>query len=193
MIIAVDIDDVLCDTAGDILEFYNKRYEPKVLQSDLNQYVYLGFLGETKEEAAKKLADYNNQHMCRFIKPYDGAVEGIEALAKKHTLMVVTSRPYYIKEDTLEWLNKYFPNKFSEVHFNNKDGVDRFLPQTGIPKSVFLEKIGAEVFIEDILKYVTDCPSHIKSFLLDRPWNQGQLPENAVRVSDWKEIIDIIG
>jgi uncharacterized HAD superfamily protein len=192
VIIAVDIDDVLCDTAGDILDFYNKRYKPRISHSDLSKYVYLGFLGETKAEAAKKLADYNAQRKCRFIKPYKEAVEAIELLAKKHTLMVVTSRPYYIKEDTLEWLDRYFPDKFSEVHFNNQDDVDNFLPQSGVPKSVYLARLGAEAFVEDILKYVTDCPPNIKSFLVDRPWNQGELPKNAVRVSGWKEITDMI-
>lgn len=189
MIIAIDIDEVLCDSITPILDFYNTNYNGNLSMQDLSRFVYLGFLGNTKEEAGKKLLHYNSTDGHLKSNPIDGAKEAVDILSKKHELKIITSRPYYIKDETVTWLNQHFPNKFNEIIFNNTDNRNSHKPGNGRQKSEILNEIGAEVLIEDMLNYAIDCPNHIKVFLIDKPWNQGDTPKNVARVNSWSEII----
>lgn len=187
MIVVIDIDEVLGDTITSILDFFNKNYNGSLTHNDLGRYPYLGFLGETKEEAAEKCNRYSLEYGPHAVKPFPEAIKAVKKLSEIHELKVLTSRPYYTKKETEEWLELHFPGMFTEVLFNNKHTPETYVP--GEQKQEILKKINADVFIEDNLKYVIDCP-HVKVFLIDKPWNQGEIPNNVTRVTAWTEITE---
>ena len=61
-------------------------------------------------------------------------------------------------------------------------------------KSDVCKELGVEVMIEDSLSQAKEiAPCVRKIFLLDCPWNQGDLPMNVARVYSWDEIVEGLG
>ena len=52
------------------------------------------------------------------------------------------------------------------------------------------EKFGISVFIEDAGQIAKAMK--IPVFLFDRPWNQGKLPANVLRVKSWSQIREML-
>lgn len=94
-----------------------------------------------------------------------------------HNLVVVTSRQHVIRDETLQWIDKHYPEIFSEVHFGNhfaKSGQSK-------KKSEICKEIGADVLVDDNPKYAHECASsgmHVLLFNWERqyPWST-QPPE----------------
>ena len=58
-------------------------------------------------------------------------------------------------------------------------------------KSLICKEEGVVVFIDDYKDTILDTAKHgIKSFLMDEPWNQGELPLAVQRVKNWEEIVE---
>jgi uncharacterized HAD superfamily protein len=191
MKIVIDIDEVLADQIPEIIKFFNESYHENLSLEDLDKYVYLGFLGLTKEESKKNLLQFFETPYFRNIKPIDGAIHAIDKLSRNNELIVLTGRPYLIKKDTECWLEQYFPNKFSQIIFNNVFTKETFLPRTGSKMDICRE-IDAEIFIEDDLFFIQKCPDNLRVLLYDHPWNRKSLPPGVSRVKNWNEILERI-
>jgi uncharacterized HAD superfamily protein len=189
MIIAIDIDEVLADSITNWRNYAKNVYCIEVSDEELGKIPYLSFLGNSNEEISERIRVFNNSEHFYKTKPVEGAQDAVDLLSKDHTLKIVTSRPFGIKEQTIEWIEKYFPGKFSEIHFNNETKAKSYSLGDGRHKGEMLEELGTDVFIDDYIEYVNGCPKHIKAILLDKPWNQGKLDSNVTRVNNWPEII----
>jgi len=53
------------------------------------------------------------------IMPVYGSVEGVDILSQEHELTIITSRPNNISEKAEKWIEKYYPNKFSDIYMTN--------------------------------------------------------------------------
>lgn len=161
MIIAIDIDEVLADSITNWRKFVSEQYGVNITEKQLREMPYLSYLGDTKEEASERIRVFNDSEYFWMTKPLDGAPEAIKELANKHTLKIVASRPMGIKEQTEEWIQKYFPDMFTEIHFNNENSSKSYTLGDGLHKGEMLEGIGADIFIDDYIEYVNNCPEHI--------------------------------
>ena len=95
-----------------------------------------------------------------------GAFEVLQRLKVDHDLVVVTSRQHVIEHPTLQWLDRHFPDTFSEVHFGNHfamEGASR-------KKSEICQAINAHILIDDNPSYAYDCASNGMHVLLFN-WN----------------------
>ncbi|NTW33087.1 MAG: hypothetical protein HGB12_10750, partial [Bacteroidetes bacterium] len=125
------------------------------------------------------------------IDPVKDAQKSVETLSKKHELYVVTGRPFSTKQKTVNWLEKYFPNKFSGVYFDNKkmyeDGTEKHKT-----KSEICMELDANILIDDLLRFTNKCHEQLQVILFNRPWNQGDIPSNVKRLNSWLEITNFI-
>ena len=60
-------------------------------------------------------------------------------------------------------------------------------------KSLVCKEEEVEIFIDDYLENILSVSKlGVKCFLMDNPWNQGEVPENVKRVKGWEEIVEEI-
>lgn len=189
MLIGVDLDGVLVDFMSSFLNYYNHVYGTNLTRDQIYTYDLWKIFGETREKAIQKISDFYKTHHFNSLEPIQDSIEAIDTLKQNHDLVVITSRHNDIIEGTKRWLEKYFPNKFSEVYLTNQYSLDEDYRR----KSDICLDLGINVLIEDSLDYAKECIPKTRVLLFDQPWNQSQkLPESITRVKSWKEILDNI-
>jgi len=191
MLIGIDVDDVLANFCSFLITYHNRKYGTNFVESDHIHYEFWKIWGGTEEEALKKIYDFYDSKEFDSIFPVHGSQDGIACLREDHDLVVITSRHELVEGKTINWLNNYFPEKFSEIYFANEWSNHL---QRGGRKYEICEKLGVELMVEDCLKYAMDCADHgIKTFLLDCPWNQvDSLPQLITRAYGWPDLISKI-
>ena len=195
MIIWIDLDEVLAETVEKLLEDNNYvLWVKKVEYEDIRNY-YLHKIEElwlTPEEDIKLFEKVFAEDKQYKIKPVDGALEKLKIWKEKwYKLKIITARPSIIKEYTINWLNKYYPNIFDDVFFTF-DNLTQFYKdgKTTIKKSDICNRLWVDVMIEDNFEYAQDVAScGIKTYLITKPWNKDfKETENIIRVNSWDEI-----
>jgi len=188
-IIAVDIDEVLAETIKSMLEKHNyTRKWKKVKRDDLINYNLweIPGLGLSKNSALWMFVKFQMwSGLSKKIKPVDWALNKLLELKKKwYLLYAVTARLSWMKLSTKLWLRKNFPKCFDKVVFAN------FFTSRARKKSDICKNLWASIIIDDNLDTCIDCANNwIKSFLLDKPWNQcDALSDWITRVFSWNEI-----
>jgi len=189
MLIGVDLDDVLAESFSAMDKFHNKKYGTDLRKEDHFTFDLTKVWKATKEECQKRMTEFNDSAYNENIEPIIAAQNGIKELAKKHKIIVITSRMESFKDKTEKWLKKHYPDQNFDVHHaNHYYGLNKHT------KSHFCKKLGVSVLIDDCLEYAIECAEeNIKVLLLDNPWNQtDELPENVTRVKDWEDILEKI-
>lgn len=187
MLIAIDIDDTLADFITSFIDFHNHTYGTSLTKDDIFTYDFWEVWGGTREETIKKIDDYSKTNYFKNVKPMDNAVKCVNELRQRHNLIVITSRPNSVVKETEEWINRYFPDAFSNIFYTanliRNDKIHKTKEEVCINENV-------DVIIEDNLNHSMDCANKgIKVLLLDAPWNQSEsLPKNITRVKSWDEI-----
>ncbi len=187
--IAVDIDGVLANLTEPFLEYYNQREGTNFRLENVHTTNFKELFGINGEEEKKLLDDFFKSDFFSNIQPIMGAQEAISHLSKRNHLVIVTARKEYIQDKTNEWIERFFPDVFSEIHFarNINSGDESKLSKFDI----CMEK-GYEIIIEDDLVYANPCAEKgIKSILLNHPWNQEEnLHPEITRVNNWQEVLE---
>ena len=183
MLVGIDVDEVLADMNTAIISFHDERYGTNLKKEDFKNYNLWETLKCTKEEEQKRIIEFYRSCYFREMLPVEGAIEGVDALAKRHELIIITSRYAEGKDLTKPWLDKYFPEKFSAVHFT-KDGLK---------KHELCKMHNVEVLIEDCIEKSIPCAQNgTRIILLDYPWNQYEEIPGITKVKSWKDIINQI-
>lgn len=116
-IIAVDLDDVLCETNKAVSKWHNEVYGTKMDISNFYYYYYWKnpYWGTVKE-MFDKVGDFYKTDRIYHTTLVPGAREGIQALKDMgFRLIIVTARP----EDadrSWKWVSKHFPGLCSPSH-----------------------------------------------------------------------------
>ena len=189
MNLAVDLDDSAIDLISQLVVFHNETYGTHLSKWDFTTYFYEEVWGGTSEEAIAKVDQFAKSNYFRNIVPIPDSQETLRRLSKKHKLFLVTGRRKPLREATFTCINEFFPNIFEEVYFTNSFSTngDRIL------KSEVCKKLDARLIIDDDMMHIVDCAgAGIPVLVFSQPWNQGTLPQKAVRLFSWKEIADVI-
>ena len=186
--IAVDIDGVLANYHEPFVGFYNERNGTNFNLENISGYDFWRAFGISEEKSACEIADFYFSEDFKEINPVEGSQDVLKLLSPKNILAIITARPDFIRKKTLEWINKYFPNVFSDVHFTNQFGGNGSKEK----KSYFCLDRGYGVIVEDSAEYANECAEQgINALLLNRPWNRnGSLHPQVQRVSNWKEVLE---
>jgi 5'(3')-deoxyribonucleotidase len=122
------------------------------------------------------------------IKPYDGAIEAIAKLKQKYDLQVITARHPFFKKATIRWINKYFPNDFTDIDFVHYKTP--FGPKNH--KSEICKRVGAEIILDDKMSNALDCSSFgIRVYLFGKHnlRRRNNLPKGISWVRDWSDVV----
>ena len=187
MIIAIDLDDVLADSLTAFIKFYNETHQDVLKHEDFTSYLLTDIRGISREEEYKLLKEFENSPHSKELKPMPKSQEAIKQLSKGNELVIVTSRLEEVRELTMLWLKKYFP-ELTRVYFTRID-----YGKVRKSKAEICKEIQADILIEDNLKYAKEvAEAGIKVLLYDYPWNQTPETENIQRVKDWDEILSVL-
>lgn len=131
MRLGIDLDGVVTDFSGGWIRRYNADFGTDI---DPNSHVPWG--GATSLTHFADMHDFwewvrndENETIFRHLRPYDGAIEALEDLARRHAVVIVTSKPGWAVHDTFAWIAEHrIPTR--EVHVTRRKwevGVDIFL------------------------------------------------------------------
>jgi uncharacterized HAD superfamily protein len=187
MRIGIDLDDVVADSVAAMAAFHNERYGTSLKREDFVNYDLWKIWGGDRLDAIKKIEEFFLTDHFANISPVAGSVSGIAALkGMGHELYAVTARSDIAIRPTEVWIKKHFPDAFRGVHFANHFNLHKE-PRK---KSEICKELGIGLLIDDSMENAKDCAAaNIKVFLLDYPWNQGDLPDGVKRVFSWEEIV----
>ncbi|KLO20042.1 hypothetical protein SCHPADRAFT_898105 [Schizopora paradoxa] len=178
-IIAVDLDDVLCQTNQAVADWHNGRYGTEMVLDDFHYYhywknPYWGTPDETHEKVKEFYADWL---MAPEVVP--GALEGVQEIQRLgYELVIVTARHFEEESKTRLWLKTHFPDVFTDVictgqFMKDEDGKESFGKRC---KSEVCHKIGAQLLIDDSVENALACaganPSVSVLLFGDYQWNK---------------------
>lgn len=187
MSIGIDLDEVVADTLDAIIKFHNERYGTDFKKTDFRSYRFWETWGGTRDESIKEVLEFFSTDRFTNLTPVAGSLRAMKAMKKAgHDLFIITGRQTEIIKETEAWIEEYFPNIFSGLHFANTYGI------TGQPrkKSDICKALGIKWMVEDDLDHAIECgAAGISVLLFNQPWNQGELPANAKRVFSWSDVV----
>ncbi len=189
--IHVDVDDTLADTTTMILHYLKIKHN---IILDRTKLVYPNYLDVLfKSYSTRIVRDFENSEFHKEIAPLQNSIEMIRKLAEKHELIIISGRRLDLKEKTIDWLSKFFPKCFKDVHLVNhfpNEGEER-----GLPKDELCKKLNCDFSIDDDVNVALKIASYgIKVLLMNQPWNASyEIKEsNITRVNNWEEIYKAI-
>lgn len=187
MHIGVDMDSVIADIVHPLIRFHNNVYKTKTKYSEHKTFDLSPLWNCPLEETINRIHEFYHSPYFEQVKPITGSRRSIGYLRKKHTLSLITARPYSIEDKTKAWLKLYFPDSFSYVHHTNL-AAKKGHPRKNKSEVCLQNKV--DLIIEDHLEYAYDCLSAgVEVILFNQPWNQTKnLPRGMRRVYSWKEI-----
>lgn len=192
MVLGLDLDEVLLGFLPAFTQFHNEVYGTRLVLEDYSCYRFWEILGVSKEEGLGRMDNFYRTEHFRGIRPLGGAVEGVRELRKEGELVVITSRPEWIRGETESSLERYFPGQFREVCFSRHISAEG--DKKGKTKSEICLEGGIKVLVDDCLDYVLECAGKgIKVVMMDCPYNRvEELPEGVRRVYDWKGVLEAV-
>ncbi|WVR07247.1 hypothetical protein IAU60_004288 [Kwoniella sp. DSM 27419] len=119
--IAVDMDDVLCQTNATIVNMHNELFDtqPPLTLADFKNYLYWMNRGwGTPEETVGMVAKLYQGGLYMRAPPVPGAKEALTRLKEMgYDLVIITARSENQREGTEDWIAMYLPDLFDEIHF----------------------------------------------------------------------------
>ncbi|WVQ82411.1 hypothetical protein IAT38_004539 [Cryptococcus sp. DSM 104549] len=119
--IAVDMDDVLCQTNMTIVDMHNELFgvEPPLTLDDFKNYLYWMNRGwGTPEQTVEMVGKLYKSGLYMRAAPVPGAKEALQKLkALGYRLIIITARSESQRTGTEDWIAAYMPDIFDEIHF----------------------------------------------------------------------------
>ncbi len=191
LVIAIDCDDVLVDTTHDLIQFYNKKYNTELNETDIYTDVPSErFKVGTLREAIERFNERLMMEEYYAIAPSQHTIDAVKRLAAHHELHLVTGRQERLEEATMAMVSTYFPGCFASVEHTNYITADKHAKKRA--KGEVCRAIGADVMIDDYIEHVRNVvEAGIPHAIVfgDFDWGKrGPLPKNTVRCATWHDV-----
>ena len=168
------------------LKFRNKIYGTNYTKEDIFNYDFWTVFKTSREQSINDVLDFYNSPEFEGVGPIPDSQTAVSILSEKYFLAALTARPDFIRDKTLRWIDRYFPNSFSEIHFTNHFAGNGAVKN----KSDVCIKNGYGVLIDDYHGHANECARRgINVFLMEQPWNWETLHPRVVRVRNWQEVL----
>lgn len=174
MRIAVDVDGVLADRIGGIVELIEEQYGVTLSPTDVDEWDFSIPGTETDIHAVIEESTADRAHLLG-LDPIPGAIEGMRTIASEHEILIATHRPPRIHDHTKRWLDEH------EIPF------DRFASSCGDYKC----EVRADALIDDRPANVRAfADAHGRAILFEQPWNVDRVWNNRVTVAtNWSAVV----
>ena len=151
--IAVDIDNVLANTAESFAQYSNTTWGTNISEADFSED-FTRVWGVSYEEALRRMDEIYETDLFLSITPKVGAHDAVRSLKGKYDLVVLTSRRKSNAEHSLDWVETHYPGCFSEVYFSGIYDNNLADPSLlNLTKGQILQQIGASYLIDDEPKH----------------------------------------
>ncbi len=184
MKIGVDLDDVVFEFTKEILKLVREVHDKSFEFEEVNNYSFheLFELDPLEISEVVKSVDMANLNLI------PGAKDFVLKLSKKHEIYFITSRVF--REGTKESLEKNFSGLAYGLFFSSNP----YIGTEGKDKGEICKELGVDFMIEDSTKHAKICADKgIKTFLIDKPWNQKlEKHPNIFNVKGFEEILKLI-
>lgn len=177
MIIACDIDNVICNLQEAVTNLFNKRYGTKYTLDHFNSYNIENVLSVKEANAMKEIYGESGIY-DNMVKPILGSQDALQQLIKAgHHVYLVTDAIPKIYNEKVAWVRHFFP----------------FIDDAHIISMKHKHLFKCDIMIEDNLNNLLSG-HHYERICLDYPWNRDvrDYVYNIHRCSTWNEIIDVI-
>lgn len=195
LVIAVDCDDVLVDSALAVLDHYHATYGVRVPAAEAYSMDPDLWGVDHIDEAVKRVLRYHQTAEYQQLPPIRDAVGALRTLRDRHEIHLVTGRPDSLRSATLDWLTEHFPDVFASTEFTNFIVPTEHRHVTRSKADVCVG-LAADILIEDNPHHARLVAGHGVHVLLygDYPWNRtdGVVGPNVTRVRDWAEVLAFI-
>jgi len=191
--IAIDIDDVLAQSAKKIIEYSNKKWGMSLAVEDYNED--LSKLWQVDHiEMKRRVDEYFDSGVLSVYEHDPSAMLVLDRLKNKYNLIVITSRNNRTKNDTIDWINNKYPGIFEGDHIHFAGFWDNISDGSAIyyTKGDLVKNLNADYLIDDQLKHCLSVSAlGMKSILFGNySWNKSDnLPQNVQRVENWLDIL----
>lgn len=193
-IIAVDVDDVIAISAQGFVEFSNKAWGTRLTVEDYDER-WAKMWGVDHHEGVRRADAIYKSTIFDDFAHFEESKDALIKLSKKYKLIVTTSRAKQARETTEKWIEKKFPNIFSEIHLTGFYDEIKEDSHTHT-KANICKELGVEWLIDDHPKHCFACAKvGVKSLMFgDYSWNRHvKLKEGITRVKDWEAVGEYFG
>lgn len=189
-IIAVDIDNVLANTAESFAQYSNRTWGTNISESDFGED-FTRVWGVTYSEALRRLDEIYETDIFLSISPKEGAKDVIMSLRSSYDLVVLTSRRKSSSVHSRYWIEAHYPGCFSEVYFSgiyDKNLEDHSV--VNLTKGEMLKQIGASYLIDDEPKHcISAAALGVPSVLFQPRANSTQIDTSLITtLNSWSDV-----
>lgn len=176
MIIAVDIDNVLCNLQEVVVRLFNERYGTNYTLNDFTEYDVMNVLPTA--DAVKMRDIYGESGLYNLVKPLPGAQDTLQKLVNMgHHVYLVTDAIPSTYGEKVEFIQRYFPCISVEHIVSMKH------------KHLFK----CDILVEDNLANLL-AGQHYFRVLMNWPWNESKKDYiySIERCYGWSDILAAI-
>jgi 5'-nucleotidase len=180
MIVLCDVDGVLADYVGGVLETVYELFGKQVFRQEIQSWDLFDHLGLEKQQIKQVYKELNRAGWCNSLDPMPGAADFVKQLqARGHSLKIVTS----------SWVSA--PSwEFERRHWL-KDHLK--IPPNVVTFTAEKELIVGDVFIDDRTSHVRKwsiAHPYGKALLFSAPYNEREV--GLHRVNNYAEALQAI-
>lgn len=190
MNIYLDMDDVLCDSAGAYTDLLAREFGTKIDFEDIFSFNLQHSFGLDDEQNSHLFARAHEPEFVLNLDPIDGMASVLREWGREgHTISIVTGRHTSAWHDSLQWLKNHGVVHHSFIMVD-KYGWEATDHRRAITLSE-MSQIDFDIGVEDSPKMAAYLANqmNLEVLLFDRPWNRRHtLSTRERRCLDWKEI-----
>lgn len=176
MIIAVDVDNTICNLQEAVINLFNERNGSNYTTSDFNAYTVENVLPLKEAVIMKQM--YSESNIYDFVWPLDGSRDALQKLINEgHQVYLVTDAAPENYNEKIDWIRHFFP----------------FIDLSHIVSMKHKHLFKCDVMVEDNVQNLI-AGQHYERICLNYPWNK-QIHDEAYgiyRCNNWNEIMNVI-
>lgn len=191
--IAIDIDNVLAESAASFVKQSNELFQESITLADYSEN-WSQMWGVSNEEAERRGVVLRDNQIQKYYSALPGANNAINHLSNTYKIVLVTSRRKQAEQLTRDWLDQNFDYSFQEIIFANFwDDITKSAEAHRLHKGELYREIEADFVIDDHLKHCLAATEQGAQAILfgNYPWNESPEPVAGVkRCSNWDQVLD---
>ena len=176
MVIAVDVDDTICNLQEVVVDLFNKRFGSNYTINDFTEYDIMNVLSTQDAIVMKDI--YGESGLYNKVKLMPGAQDAIEKLINLgHQVYLVTAAIPETYGEKVAFIKRFFP----------------YIDDSHIVAMKHKHMFKCDVMIEDNLQALLAKPYYHR-ICFDQPWNRqvNDWTYDIHRCKNWHEIVEVV-
>ena len=176
MVIACDVDNVICNLQETVVNLFNKRHNTHYTLNNFTEYDVMNILPTAEAVEMKDM--YGETGLYNLVKPLPGAQDSLQKLMNEgHQIYLVTDAIPKTYGEKVEFVHRYFP----------------FIDDSHIVAMKHKHLFRCDVLIEDNLANLLAKPYYHR-ICFNYPWNESKKDYvyDIHRCYNWDDVVAAI-